>query len=185
MSDKQLITQLKQRDRNALKTVYFDYKSEFMKFMSRYNAKEDVLEDIFQDALIVLYENAQAGKLDALKSTVKTYLFGTGKFMLFKHFRDNKREVPTEESYLFDQYEQAAIEDVYEDEGPNDYQKKLAANFKKLGDKCREILELFYLQGMKLDEITVRQGYDNKDVAKSQKSRCLKSLKQLIGRKDG
>lgn len=185
MTDEQLIAQLKQRDRNALKTVYHDYKTEFLKFMSRYNADSDVLEDIFQDALIVLYENAQSGKLDTLKSTIKTYLFGTGKFMLFKHFRDSKKEVPTEETYLFDRYEQAVIEDVYEDEGMNDYQAKLVANFKKLGEKCREILELFYLQSMKLDEITVTQGYENKDVAKSQKSRCLKSLKQLIGKNDG
>ena len=185
MTDEQLIAQLKQRERNALKTVYLDYKAEFLKFMSRYNADSDILEDIFQEALIVLYENAQAGKLDALKSTVKTYLFGTGKFMLFKHFRDAKKEVPTEETYIFDRYEQAVIEDVYEDEGMNDYQSKLVANFKKLGDKCREILELFYLQGMKLDEITLAQGYENKDVAKSQKSRCLKSLKQLIGKNDG
>lgn len=185
MTDEQLIAQLKQRDRNALKTVYLDYKTAFFKFMSRYNAKNDVLEDIFQDALIVLYENAQAGKLDALKSSVKTYLFGIGKFMLFKHFRDAKKEVPTEEVYLFDKYDQAVIDDVYADEGPSDHQTMLVANFKKLGDKCREILELFYLQGMKLDEITQTQGYENKAVAKSQKSRCLKSLKQLIGEKNG
>ncbi len=185
MTDRQLILQLKQRDRNALKAVYIDYKTEFLKFMSRYNADTDILEDIFQDALIVLFENAQAGKLDALKSTLKTYLFGTGKFMLFKHFRDARKEVPTEETYLFDKYEQAVIEDVFEDEGLSNYQAKLVANFKKLGDKCREILELFYIQGMKLDEITLTQGYENKDVTKSQKSRCLKSLKQLIGNSNG
>jgi len=185
MTDEQLIAQLKQRDRNALKTVYLEYRAEFFKFMFRYSSEAIVLEDIFQDALIVLYENAQAGKLDALKSTVKTYLFGIGKFMLFKHFRDGKKEVPTEDAYIFDYYEQAVIEDVYEDEGLNEYQSKLVENFKKLGDKCREILELFYLQGMKLDEITLKQGYDNKDVAKSQKSRCLKSLKQLIGNNHG
>ena len=185
MEDKQLIAQLKKRDRNALKTVYLNYKTEFLKFMSRYNADNDVLEDIFQDALIALYENAQAGKLDVLRSTVKTYLFGIGKFMLFKHFRKSKREIPTEEPFVFDNYEQAVMEDVFEDEGLNDYQAKLVANFKKLGDKCREILELFYLKGMKLDEITLTQGYDNKDVAKSQKSRCLRSLRQLIGKNDG
>lgn len=185
MDDKQLIAQLKKRDRNALTSVYQGYKDEFFKFMSRYNAEENTLEDIFQDALIVLYENAQAGKLDQLKSTLKTYLFGTGKFMLFKHFRGSKKEVFTDEDYVFDNYEQTVIEDVYEDEGSNDYQKQLVANFKKLGEKCREILELFYLQGMTLDEITQTQGYGNKDVAKSQKSRCLKSLKQLIGKNNG
>ena len=185
MTDEQLISQLKKRDRHALKNVYQDYKIEFFKFASRYNAKSDQLEDIYQDALIVLYENAQAGKLDSLKSSLKTYLFGTGKFMLFKRFRNAKKEMSTDDDYVFDHYEQAVMEDVYEDEGPNDYQKKLVANFKKLGEKCRQILELFYLQGMKLDEITQTQGYDNKDVAKSQKSRCLKSLKQLIGKNDG
>ncbi len=185
MTDEQLISQLKQRDRNALAKVYSVYKTEFVKFASRYNAKNELLEDVYQEALIVLYENAQVGKLDDLKSTIKTYLFGIGKFMLFKHFRDNKREVPTEETYLFDHYEQAVIEDVYEDEGLNEYQTKLISNFNKLGEKCREILELFYLQGMKLDEITRTQGYENKDVAKSQKSRCLKSLKQLIGKNNG
>ena len=180
MNDEQLITQLKQRDRNALKTVYTEYKTEFFKFSSRYTTDNIVREDIFQDALIVLYENALAGKLDHLKSTLKTYLFSTGKFMLFKHFRDGKKEVHTDEDYLFDNYEQVVIEDVYNDDGPSEYQKALIANFKKLGDKCREILELFYLKGMKLGEIMSTQGYENKNVVKSQKSRCLKSLKNLI-----
>jgi len=185
MTDEQLIAQLKQGDRNAFKNIYLDYKTEYLNFMVRYNADTNVLDDIFQDALIVLFENAQAGKLDSLKSSVKTYLFGIGKFMLFKHFRDSKKEVPTEDTYLFDTYEQKVIEDVQEDKGLNDYQEKLVSNFKKLGDKCRQILELFYVQGMKLDEITQIQGYENKDVTKSQKSRCLKSLKQLIAHNNG
>lgn len=185
MNDEQLISQLKKRDRDALKNVYLEYKTEFFKFSSRYTTDKVTLEDIFQDAIIVLYENALAGKLDNLKSTLKTYLFGTGKFMLFKHFRDSKKDIRTDQDYVFDNYEQAVIEEVSEDEGLNAYQKLLVANFKKLGDKCREILELFYLQGMKLDEIMGLQGYENKNVAKSQKSRCLKTLKDLIQQQDG
>lgn len=179
MNDQQLIAQLKKRDRNALKDVYREYKAEFFRFASRYTKADDTLEDIFQDAIIAVYENALAGKLDNLKSSLKTYLFSTGKFMLFKKFRDTK-EVATDENYIFDQKETAVMADVYEDGGPDEYQKKLTANFKKLGDKCREILELFYLQGMKLDEIVRVQGYENKNVVKSQKSRCLKMLKTLI-----
>jgi len=184
MTDEQLIAQLKQRDKKALATIYMEYKTEFFKFASRYNAKNELLEDVYQDALIVLYENAMVGKLDHLKSSVKTYLFGTGKFMLFKHFRDSKKEIIADEDYIFDKYETAVMEDVFDDEGPNEYQRQLVTNFKKLGEKCREILELFYVQGMKLDEIRIEQGYENKDVVKSQKSRCLKSLKNLIHNKD-
>lgn len=185
MKDEHLLAQLKKRDRNALKSVYKQYKVEFFKFASRYTNDESLLEDVFQDAIIVLYENALAGKLDQLKSTLKTYLFGTGKFILFKHFRDSKKQVYTDEEYNFDQYEQAVIQDVSSDEGPSDYQKLLLANFKRLGDKCREVLELFYLQNLKLDEIMTQQGYENKNVVKSQKSRCLKSLRDLIQRQNG
>ncbi len=185
MKDEQLLAELKKRDRNALKSVYIEYKTEFFKFASRYTKDDSLLEDVFQDAIIVLYENALAGKLDHLKSCLKTYLFGTGKFMLFKHFRDSKKQVYTDEEYKFDQYEQAVIEDVSSDEGLSTYQKLLVANFKKLGDKCREVLELFYLQNLKLEEIMTRQGYENKNVVKSQKSRCLKSLRDLIKRQNG
>jgi len=181
MNDKQLIAQLKKRDRNALKDVYRQYKTEFFRFASRYSKDTVLLEDIFQDAIIAVYENVLAGKLDDLKSSLKTYLFSTGKFMIFKKFRDTK-EVATEENYIFDRKETAVMEDVYEDEGPNENQKKLIESFKKLGDKCREILELFYLQGLKLEEIMSVQGYENKNVAKSQKSRCLKTLRELVGR---
>lgn len=179
MDDKQLIAQLKKRDKNALKDVYRRYKTEFFRFASRYTSDDVLLEDVFQDALIAVYENALAGKLDDLRSSLKTYLFSTGKFMLFKKFRDTK-EIATEETYIFDQRETAVMEDIFEDTGPNERQRKLVENFKKLGDKCREILELFYLEGLKLDEIVKVQGYENKNVVKSQKSRCLKTLRELV-----
>lgn len=162
-----------------------DYKSEFFRFAYRYQANNDILEDIFQDALIALYENAQMGKLDNLKSSVKTYLFGIGKFMIFKKFRDTK-EITTDENYVFDtggEYE--VINDVLEASEPTEKERKIIANLKKLGDKCREILELFYLKGFKIEEIMTAQGYENKNVVKSQKSRCLKSLKNLIQQNNG
>jgi DNA-directed RNA polymerase specialized sigma subunit len=41
-------------------------------------------------------------------------------------------------------------------------------------------LQLFYYEEKKLDEIQEQLGYTSKDVLKSQKSRCLKQLKELI-----
>ena len=40
-----------------------------------------------------------------------------------------------------------------------------------LGDRCKEILTLFYYEGYSLDEITEILGYSDKNVLKSQKSR--------------
>ena len=52
--------------------------------------------------------------------------------------------------------------------------------FLKLGSHCQKILELFYYQEKKLGDIVNALGYDNKDVVKSQKSRCIKQLRKLI-----
>ena len=68
----------------------------------------------------------------------------------------------------------------YADEEDNEEIKQIRASFSKMGEKCQEILRLFYYQEKNLDEITNIMQYQNKDVAKSQKSRCIKQLKELI-----
>lgn len=54
-------------------------------------------------------------------------------------------------------------------------------NMKQLGDKCRNCIDLFYFQKKSMQEIATRLGWANEDVAKKEKYRCLKKLRQLIG----
>ena len=50
-------------------------------------------------------------------------------------------------------------------------QKQLQVAFKALGQKCKDVLTLFYYRGFNLEEIMNTLNYTNKDVVKSQKSR--------------
>ncbi len=54
-------------------------------------------------------------------------------------------------------------------------------NMKLLGDKCRTCIDLFYFQKKSMQEIAVQLGWANEDVAKKEKYRCLRKLRQLIG----
>ncbi|GAB3983297.1 hypothetical protein GCM10028806_56350 [Spirosoma terrae] len=54
-------------------------------------------------------------------------------------------------------------------------------NMMLLGDKCRQCIDLFYFQKKTMQEIAARLGWANEDVAKKEKYRCLKKLRQLIG----
>jgi predicted DNA-binding protein YlxM (UPF0122 family) len=56
----------------------------------------------------------------------------------------------------------------------------LRAHFKKLGKKCQEVLTLFYSRGLSIDEIVEHSDYTDGSVVRSQKSRCLKTLKDMI-----
>lgn len=57
-------------------------------------------------------------------------------------------------------------------------------NLVLLGEKCRDSIDLFYFQKKSMHEIATQLGWANEDVAKKEKYRCLKKLRQLIGLSD-
>ena len=121
-----------------------------------------------------MIENAKKGKIDDLKSSVTTYLYGIGKFMIFQKLKKESKTVSIDD---FEKIEM--VYDDYSEDEINLQVKMLQKGLNKLGDQCKKVLELFYYEEKKLDEIQIELGYSNKDVLKSQKSRCLKQLKDL------
>lgn len=169
------ISLLKQRDDKTVAEIYQEYRNGFLMFARRYDLEEQIILDVYQDAIIALCENAEKGHLDDLKSSLKTYLFSIGKYMIFARLKEKKSLSAYEDIDNFNfEWEE------YKDEENKDAIKKMRASLSEMGNKCQEILKLFYYQEKNLDEITGIMKYDNKDVTKSQKSRCIKQLKELI-----
>lgn len=166
---------LKSGDRETLKQVYLEHKNGFRLFAKRYTSDSGLVDNCYQDAIIILAENAQKGKIQRLNSSLGTYLFAVGKYLLFKALKTESltSEIPEEYADMmgFETFEEDANDEVL---------IKLQHKLQELGPKCREILKLFYYQSKNLDEITQLMGYESKDVLKSTKSRCLKSLKDLM-----
>lgn len=137
------------------------------------------LEDIYQDAIIVFYENVRTGKVTALKSSISTYIISIGKFMLFRYLRDRK---PLASLAVFEDQELDVafsnyIENISdEDETITFFQKAIG----KLGEPCATLLKLFYYEDMENTDIMEQLGYANTDVVKSQKYRCMQSLKLIV-----
>ena len=170
-----LIQLLKENDIRTIKKIYEDNRKKFIAFASQYNLDADIILDVYQDAIIALCENAKKGKIDNLQSSISTYLFSIGKFMIFQLLKKDKKMHVVEDFNLVD-YEFES----YEEEKENIEIKLLQTAFEKLGVQCKKVIQLFYYEEKKLDEILTILNYTNKDVLKSQKSRCMKQLKDLI-----
>lgn len=166
--DKRIVA-LKNGDRKEIEKLYNQYRSGFILFLSRYGLPQDELTDIYQDSIVAMIENARKGLMDHLEVELKTYLFAIGKFMVFRRLKKEK-EINTGD-LIFEWYDTGSEEA----DTP-----RLRAALNRLGSRCYELLNLFYYEGKKLDEIQVLMGYDKKDVLKSQKSRCLKQLKEMM-----
>lgn len=173
--DFDLIYLIKRHDEKAIRQVYLDNKQPFLAFASKYSLDKESLLDVYQDAVIALCEQAKKGKIDALQSSVRTYLFSIGKFMIYNHLKKSKKMYPVED---FSDLELELEE--YQEEYNEMEIKLLQEAFQKLGERCREVLQLFYYEEKKLDDILILLNYSCKDVLKSQKARCVKQLKELI-----
>lgn len=181
MSEDQLIILLKKADKETLKMLYTENRNQFINFARKFKVSENDIIDAYQDAIIALSEKAIKGELDNLNCSIKTFLFGIGKYMLFEKARKNQKRVldfPLEK----EDYNYKNIAEGFLEETPNQLEILLQKGFVSLGKKCKEVLRLFYYRGFTIDEISERLGYKDKNVVKSQKSRCIKQLKEKINK---
>ncbi|MGI9530139.1 RNA polymerase sigma factor [Lutimonas sp.] len=175
---KSLIELLKQGDKNTLEKIYVENREGFINFAKKYNVSEYDAIDIYQDSIMVLRENAINGRIDALQSNISTYLFAIGKYKIYYNFRVQSKTILNNDFNLVEENLDFDV-DLYGASLTKE-QKLLKKYYDRLGDRCKSILNLFYYQGYNLDEIRTILNYSNKKVLKSQKSRCLKQLKDLV-----
>lgn len=172
---KNIVHLLKKQDEKVIRNIYNEYRSGFILYANRFKLDKEQILDVYQDAIIALCENAQKGYLDNLTSSVKTYLFSIGKYMIFNLLKKEKLKQD------FEDIENLNLEWNDYSAEKNDTQIQDMQNaLNQLGNKCQEILKLFYYEEKTLDAITEDMQYGNKNVAKSQKSRCLKQLKEIL-----
>jgi len=174
-----LITVLIHSKPKEIAELYYKYREVFLYFGKKYGVDIDTMADIYQEAFVVLRKHAIQGKLDAIDSSLKTYLFGIGKRMIFNYHKKNKNIIPLESKLHITDNEIVEI-DFNNTPEPTVEQQLLRVFFDKLGKKCQEVLILFYYRGLSIEEIVEKSGYDNINVVSSQKSRCLKQLKEMI-----
>ncbi|MDO6821273.1 RNA polymerase sigma factor [Zobellia sp. 1_MG-2023] len=164
-----------------LKKVYESNRTKFLNYARRYNLSEEENIDVYQDAYIIFYDNVMSGKLESLTSSISTYLFSIGKYLIFDKMRKNKKMVSGD-------YDLSRVEET--DEQVNTFDLKrpdlseeqvlLKKHFSTLGEKCQQLLTLFYYWGYTIKEIMEAENYNNENVVKAAKSRCMKTLREKI-----
>ena len=176
-----LLEELKKGNDKAFKQVYQDNRNKFLSFAKKYGLEQQDLLDIYQDSYITLFENVVEGKLVKLSSTLSTYLISIGKYKILDRLRKNKQHVNSELVLKLTKQKDEYLESFdLETEELTPEEVLLEKYFDQLGEKCKNILILFYYKKYSIREIMKAGKYNSENVVKSQKSRCLKTLKQLF-----
>jgi len=173
-----VIERIKNKDReNGLKEIYSKYRNEFVMWAVRHHScTMEEAKDVFQQSVIIFYENIIYDKVSEITTKVKTYLFSIGKNKLLELMREKSKH----QSQL---NEMALVNgEIYYDADSDEYEDKLKivkACMEKLGDPCKSILEQYYYHKKSMKEISEFLDYKNSDTVKNLKYKCLHRLKQI------
>lgn len=178
LTDFEKITAIRSRNEYLTGEIYRLYRNEFIHFFKqRLRKNDDVIFDIYQAAFLELCNKIFTDKLNEtnLNSSLKTYLFGVGKFMLINTNRKNKNQI----LQVFND-----VPDMPEDEPvigigiENEKIIQIAVN--QIGEPCHTLLLKQYWEDKSGEEIAIELSYKNADTVKNQKYRCIQKLKKNL-----
>ncbi|GAB3997764.1 hypothetical protein GCM10028807_43620 [Spirosoma daeguense] len=180
-TDDELLTGLAEGSDDALMQLYRQYFPMVLHFITNNSGSEDDAKDIYQEALIVLFEKVRSGSLE-LHCQLKTYLYSVCRRLWLKQLAQRSRYMVRDiESPASDDLAAEQISDDMSEHEERDRQFTLMADsLDRLGEPCRTLLDDFYIQHLSMQEITEKFGYTNADNAKTQKYKCLMRLKRLF-----
>ena len=164
--------------KDALEPLYRELKPQFLRYMLHYNSDINIRLDAFHEAMIAFYEYCLKGKYDPNKSSPKTMIFRMGRAYLINRLKKENRTTDLESSQV-DKHIQALVDGQLNFE-LNEHELEVKNAMKKLGEKCRDLLQLFFYYNYTIDVIKGKMNYKNTNVVSSHKSRCIKKLKEIL-----
>ena len=133
-------------------------------------------EDVFQETLIIFYRKAQDANFK-LTAQLNTYLACVARYMWKDELRKRKPAIMLDYEIAFNDLEEQEVALAMEKEEDAKLAEKVMNG---LGDRCRELLLLFYNTKLKLKDIAAKMGYSSENTAKNQKYKCLEGARNRL-----
>jgi len=167
-SDQNILKRIKNGDESALDNLYKKHFRLMLNLVTKNNGSEQEARDIFQDALIVFWQKAISDDF-VLSSKISTYLYSICQNLWRKELERKKR------------FEESDKENSVENNLEKNEMIKIVHDcINQLGDSCKEVLTLYYFDGLSMDKIAQKMGLANSDTAKTKRYKCKKKLDNLI-----
>jgi RNA polymerase sigma factor (sigma-70 family) len=168
MTDEKAIALIRSGNEGGLHYLYKKYYRMMVKMIITNNGSEDEAKDVYQDALVVVWQKLQNPDFE-LSSKISTYIYSICKNLWRKELDRKSRmsDEPMEHSELpnYEREERAQI---------------VMECINALGPVCRQLLMYHYFDGLSMDDIAKKMDFANSDTAKTKKYKCKKRLDDMV-----
>ena len=179
LSDSALVDAIKsgQHIEPAIRSMYRDYFGSLSWYVLNNNGNQQDAEDIFQEVVVCFIELVQKNKFRG-ESTVKTFLFSLARHTWLNELKRRGRAWAREEK--FENAQDHSAPDTSYLIADREARMEISKLVGELGEHCRTILLLYYYENKSMKEILQAMHYENEQVVRNKKYKCLKQLEEMI-----
>lgn len=158
-------------DRKTLTAVYHDCFPAILQLVLKNSGEFEDAEDVFQEALVVLYRKAKENSFE-LHCSLSTYLYSVCRYMWLDRLRKQSKTIGIidGEQEIVD-LDNGIEETIDQNEKYALYQK----HFQTIGEGCQKLLKLFF-EGKNMKMITQIMGFGSEQYARKRKFNCKEKL---------
>ena len=178
-SDSELVKAISGREmlEPAILQLYKDHAEITRSFIMGKGGSEQDADDIFQETVVAFIDAVQKSKFRQ-ESGIRTFLISISKNLWYNEIRRRQRADNRERIFEEDrEQEDSGVSDIIRD---RELKKQLNLLLQDLGDSCRKILELYYYENLSMKEIVSHLHYENEQVVRNKKYKCLQQLTDKI-----
>jgi RNA polymerase sigma factor (sigma-70 family) len=177
-TDEQILKGILRHDNLVLSHIYKQFFYKVSTFIRKNSGNGDDVNDVFQEAIIVIYRKLKENDLSLENSSFDVYLFSVCRFLWLKSLakRKTEREKINEIlPYDVDIYDDGFDALVEKNERYLLYQK----HFRNISTDCQKILQMFF-DKVPIKQIAQVMGFQSEKYVKSRKYKCKELLIERI-----
>ncbi|HZK64979.1 MAG TPA: sigma-70 family RNA polymerase sigma factor [Puia sp.] len=178
-SDSTLVEAIKNKKNlnEAVLQLYQEHAAVARSFIMGRGGSEQDADDIFQETVISFIDTVQKGKF-RFDSGIRTFLISISKNLWLNELRKRQRSDNREK--IFETSREQEDAGVSEAIGDRELKQQLQKMLDGLGESCRKILILFYYENLPMKEIVSHLHYENEQVVRNKKYKCLQQLTEML-----
>jgi RNA polymerase sigma factor (sigma-70 family) len=178
-SDGELIAAINsKKDLNdAILFLYREYSETVSSFLINYGASEQDADDVFQETVISFINIVQQDKF-RMEASIKTFLVSVARNIWRNELKKRQRTDFREQR--FESGREQSEDGINDWINESEKKRQLRDLVFKLGEPCRKLLMLFYYENLSMKEMLNYLPYDNEQVVRNKKYKCLQQLTEIM-----
>lgn len=178
-SDEELLEAIESgKDINpAIMYLYEQHSESISSFIASKGGSRQDGEDIFQETVVAFIKIVKNGSYRK-EASIRTFLISVSKNIWYNEIK--KRQSTGNREKVFENSRETIEDDISHHIADLEMKKNFRTLLDRMGEPCKKLLLLFYYENLSMKELLEHLPYENEQVIRNKKYKCLKQLTTLV-----